>query len=66
MSERDFVNEVWERQVATLHGVRLENHPQRPGLEGPFAFKGGWVLYYDPTVGSYYDHQRDLYVRRPQ
>jgi OCRE domain len=34
----------------------------RKGLEGPFVFAGGRVLYYDPVEGSYYDPTTDFYV----
>jgi hypothetical protein len=37
-------------------------YPERPGLEGPFRFRDGEILYYDPTEGSYYDADSDLYV----
>ena len=33
-----------------------------PGLEGPFQFKSGAVLYYDPKAGKYYDRGKDMYV----
>ncbi len=32
------------------------------GLEGPFMFKCGRVLYYDPKEGQYYDRDTDLYL----
>lgn len=32
------------------------------GLEGPFMFKGGEVLYYDPKAGKYYDRDTDMYL----
>lgn len=32
------------------------------GLEGPFVFQTGAVLYYDPREGRYYDRRTDLYV----
>lgn len=34
----------------------------RRGLEGPFIFAGGRVLYYDPKEGKYYDPRCDFYV----
>jgi hypothetical protein len=34
----------------------------RKGLEGPFTFANGRVLYYDPKEGSYYDSLTDFYV----
>jgi hypothetical protein len=32
------------------------------GLEGPFVFQTGKVLYYDPREGKYYDRDTDFYV----
>jgi len=34
----------------------------RPGLEGPYAFATGRVLYYDVREGQYYDPRTDLYL----
>jgi hypothetical protein len=34
------------------------------GLEGPFYFANGRVLYYDPKEGEYYDSTTDFYVSR--
>jgi len=34
----------------------------RKGLEGPFTFANGRVLYYDAKEGSYYDSLTDFYV----
>lgn len=34
----------------------------RKGLEGPFYFANGRVLYYDPKAGQYYDSTTDFYV----
>lgn len=34
----------------------------RKGLEGPFHYPNGAVLYYDPKEGQYYDPTTDLYV----
>lgn len=32
------------------------------GLEGPFRFQSGIVLYYDPKEGKYYDRDSDMYL----
>ena len=32
------------------------------GLEGPFQFRSGAVLYYDPKAGKYYDRGKDMYL----
>jgi len=34
----------------------------RKGLEGPFYYSSGRVLYYDPKQGEYYDPTTDFYV----
>jgi hypothetical protein len=38
----------------------------RKGLEGPFQFVNGRVLYYDPLAGEYWDPQTDFYVERDE
>jgi hypothetical protein len=45
--------------IKDLHGKLFS---RRRGLEGPFKYKTGVVLYYDPREGSYYDPSRDLYI----
>ena len=37
-----------------------------PGLEGPFQFRSGAVLYYDPKAGAYYDRGKDMYLDREE
>lgn len=39
-----------------------QGHGPLPGLEGPFAFVGGIILYYDPKEGAYWDPSTDFYV----
>ena len=34
----------------------------RKGLEGPFVYANGRVLYYDPREGQYWDPTTDFYV----
>ena len=34
----------------------------RAGLEGPFHYPNGQVLYYDPKEGQYWDPTTDIYV----
>lgn len=34
----------------------------RKGLEGPFHYPNGRVLYYDPKEGDYWDPTTDYYV----
>lgn len=37
----------------------------RRGLEGPFFYESGLVLYYDPRQGKYWDPKTDFYVEPP-
>jgi hypothetical protein len=39
-----------------------DKYGPRNGLEGPFHYPSGLVLYYDPKEGKYYDPSTDFYV----
>ena len=39
-----------------------QNFGLRRGLEGPFHYPNGRVLYYDHKEGKYYDPRTDFYV----
>lgn len=39
-----------------------QGYGPRKGLEGPFAFVGGRILYYDPKAGQYWDPKTDFYL----
>ena len=39
-----------------------QKYGPRKGLEGPFRYASGRVLYYDPREGQYYDPTTDFYV----
>ena len=41
-----------------------QEYGPRKGLEGPFYYFNGRVLYYDPKQGEYYDPRTDFYVDR--
>jgi hypothetical protein len=41
---------------------RDNKYKARKGLEGPYFYPSGAVLYYDPKVGEYYDPTTDFYV----
>jgi hypothetical protein len=43
-------------------GERDVKWQPRAGLEGPFFYPNGQVLYYDPRAGSYWDPTTDFYV----
>ena len=38
----------------------------RKGLEGPFYYSNGRVLYYDVKEGQYYDPTTDFYVEQEE
>lgn len=58
--KKDFVKQAWANQG--VYTTPATDQQPQPGLEGPFQFKDGRVLYYDPKVGQYYDQQTDMYV----
>ena len=41
---------------------RNQEFTSRKGLEGPFHYPNGQVLYYDPKAGEYWDPRTDFYV----
>ena len=44
----------------------LQGYGPRKGLEGPFIFAGGRVLYYDNKQGQYWDPRTDFYVEQEE
>lgn len=38
----------------------------RPGLDGPYAFYGDRILYFDPVEGKYWDPTTDFYLDEPE
>jgi hypothetical protein len=38
----------------------------RAGLEGPFHYHNGRVLYYDPKEGRYWDPRTDFYLEHDE
>ena len=41
-----------------------DSYGPRKGLEGPYRYPNGQVLYYDPKAGEYWDPRTDFYVDR--
>jgi hypothetical protein len=39
-----------------------KDYGPRKGLEGPFHYPNGQVLYYDPKAGEYWDPCTDFFV----
>jgi len=57
------------RELSRTSGVTesegyIESPIEIPGLEGPFKFPSGWIGYYDPAQGAYYDRGSDMYMPR--
>lgn len=47
-------------------GERDNKFQPRKGLEGPFYYSDGRVLYYDPKQGQYWDPLTDFYVEQEE
>jgi hypothetical protein len=43
-----------------------QEYGTRQGLEGPFNYPNGRVLYYDAKAGEYWDPRTDFYVDRDE
>lgn len=43
-----------------------QEYGPRKGLEGPFHYANGRVLYYDARAGEYWDPRTDFYVEREE
>lgn len=44
----------------------FQGYTARRGLEGPFLFDNGRILYYDPREGAYWDPRTDWYLSRDE
>lgn len=46
-----------------LPPIDKERYTEIPGLEGPYRMPpAGRIVYYDPSVGRYYDRDKDMYI----
>jgi hypothetical protein len=45
-----------------LPSIDTKRYTPIPDLEGPFMWRSGKVVYYDPSVGKYYDRDTDMYL----
>lgn len=68
MSSLSEWNELTMERLGALPVARFDpvEFPPIPGMEGPFQYKCGKVLYYDSREGKHYDRQTDLYVEAPE
>jgi len=44
----------------------LAGYGPRKGLEGPFIFASGRILYYDPREGQYWCPRSDFYIEQSE
>lgn len=49
-----------------MPAIDTDRYPRRRGLEGPFRFRSGRIVYYDPKEGAYYDADSDLYLSQAE
>lgn len=61
-SNREFVDSVKNRGRAPA--IDPDEYPPIRGMEGPFRYPSGKILYYDPREGAYYDSKTDMYLDR--
>lgn len=61
--KKAFIAKAYAKQgVVTMPGIDKNEYPPIPGMEGPFQYRNGKILYYDPREGKYYDRKTDMYV----
>jgi len=58
-SKKEFVEQAWAKRA---HRLPAHDYKPRRGLEGPFQYASGKVLYWDPREGKYWDPSADLYL----
>jgi len=51
-----------KRGTVRLPSFDKNEYPPIRGMEGPFRFRDGRILYYDPRKGRYYDRKTDMYL----
>lgn len=49
-------------KVLSVMDNMRDNYGPRKGLEGPFSYPNGRVLYYSPVDGEYWDPRTDFFV----
>lgn len=48
--------------IVTGKSVQAHSYGPRKGLEGPFMYPNGRVIYYDPKEGKYWNPSTDFYL----
>jgi hypothetical protein len=66
-AKREHLEQVWERHGAIrMDAPDPDEYGPMRGMEGPFRFRSGQTLYYDPKAGRYYDRKTDMYLGRDE
>lgn len=66
-AKKDMVNQAYAKMGATVSpGIDKDEYPPIKGMEGPFRYRSGKILYYDPKEGEYYDRKTDMYQKRAE
>jgi len=60
MSNREHYKMVMNR--GKMPAIDMDEYPPIKGMEGPFRYRSGHILYYDPKEGKYYDRKSDMYL----
>lgn len=64
-AKKDFMKQALARRGSiTMRAIDPDEYPPIKGMEGPFQFRSGRILYYDPREGAYYDRKTDEYLPR--
>ena len=65
--KRSDVEKAWaKRGTTTMRAIDPDEYPPIQGMEGPFQYRNGRILYYDPKHGRYYDRKTDRYLSRSE
>lgn len=51
-----------EEQVDEYAGIGRDIGPKLPGMDGPFKFRGGLILYFDNAEGKYYNNETKSHI----
>lgn len=62
MSNREHYRQVMNRVGRSMPAIDPDEYPPIKGMEGPFRYRSGHILYYDPKEGKYYDRKSDMYL----
>jgi len=59
---KKFFTKMQIRFGRPMKPIDPSEYPEITGMEGPFRYRSGRILYYDPKEGQYYDKNKDMYL----